>query len=114
MIRNKYLGSQPLSQVQWKAKDSYFWVSLMKAKHDFLCYGSFKIKDMAPKFYFRKTNVWVMQLYSTSIPAYTTLLGTDKAISKVFQTCLLSFSWKQDYIGSQLVVWNNLLFRTVS
>jgi len=36
IIRNKYLGTKPLSQVQRKSGDSHFWASLMKVKRDFL------------------------------------------------------------------------------
>ena len=35
ILRNKYLGSKLLVQVQWKSGDSHFWASLMKVKHDF-------------------------------------------------------------------------------
>ena len=44
-IRNKYLETKPLVQVQWKSGDSYFWESLMKVKIDFLRFGNFVIKD---------------------------------------------------------------------
>ena len=30
IIRNKYLETKPLVQVQWKSGDSRFWASLMK------------------------------------------------------------------------------------
>jgi hypothetical protein len=45
ILCNKYLGSKPLAQVQWKNGDSHFWASLMKVKRDFLRFGSFIIKD---------------------------------------------------------------------
>ena len=45
MLRNKYLGTKPLVQVQWKSGDSHFWAGLMKAKRDFLSFGTFLIKD---------------------------------------------------------------------
>jgi len=45
MLHKKYLGSKPLSQVQWKNGDSHFWASLMKVKPDFLRFGSFIIQD---------------------------------------------------------------------
>jgi hypothetical protein len=44
LIRNKYLCSKPLVQVDWKTIDSHFLSSLMKVKQDFLCFGTFKIK----------------------------------------------------------------------
>uniref|UniRef100_A0A0E0ECU4 Uncharacterized protein n=1 Tax=Oryza meridionalis TaxID=40149 RepID=A0A0E0ECU4_9ORYZ len=51
ILRNKYLGSQPLSQVQWEPGDSHFWASLMRVKPDFL--------KMVLKFGFGKINGWL-------------------------------------------------------
>jgi len=45
LLRNKYLGSKPLIQVEWKNGDSHFWSSLMKVKRDFFRFGSFLVKD---------------------------------------------------------------------
>jgi len=45
MLRKKYLGSKPLSQVQWKNGDSHLWASLMKVKQDFVRFGTFIIQD---------------------------------------------------------------------
>ena len=44
MLRNKYLGTKPLVQVQWKSGDSHFWAGLMKAKRDFLSFGTFLVR----------------------------------------------------------------------
>jgi hypothetical protein len=35
LIRNKYLHSKTLSQVEAKPLDSFFWKGLMKVKEDF-------------------------------------------------------------------------------
>jgi hypothetical protein len=45
LLRNKYLGSKPLVQVERKQGGSHFWASLLKVKHDFLRFGSIIIKD---------------------------------------------------------------------
>jgi hypothetical protein len=45
ILRNKYLGTKPLAQAQWKSGDSHFWASLMKIKQDFLQYRTFIIKN---------------------------------------------------------------------
>ena len=45
LIRNKYIGTKPLVQVQWKNGDSHFWASLMKTKQEFLKFGTFIVKD---------------------------------------------------------------------
>ncbi|WVZ88936.1 LOW QUALITY PROTEIN: hypothetical protein U9M48_035403, partial [Paspalum notatum var. saurae] len=43
--RNKYIGSKPLDQVEWKIGDSHFWSCPMKVKLDFLCFGTFLVKE---------------------------------------------------------------------
>ena len=45
LICNKYIGTKPLVQVQWKNGDSHFWASLMKTKQEFLKFGTFIVKD---------------------------------------------------------------------
>ena len=45
ILRNKYLGTKPLVQIQWKSGDWHFWASLMKVKTDFLQFRIFIIKD---------------------------------------------------------------------
>jgi hypothetical protein len=45
ILCNKYLGTKPLVQVQWKSGDSHFWAGLMKVKNVFLKFGTFTIKD---------------------------------------------------------------------
>jgi hypothetical protein len=43
LLRRKYIGSNVLSKVNWKLRDSHFWVGL--AKKFFFPYCSFSIKD---------------------------------------------------------------------
>jgi hypothetical protein len=45
ILRNKYLYSKSLTQVQVKPYDSHFWRGLMKIKELVLSCGSFKIRD---------------------------------------------------------------------
>ena len=45
VARNKYLASKPLVQAEWKPGDSHFWASLMKAKQEFMRFGTFKISN---------------------------------------------------------------------
>ncbi|WVZ62677.1 hypothetical protein U9M48_012392 [Paspalum notatum var. saurae] len=45
LLRNKYIGSKPLAQVEWKIGDSHFWSCLMKVKLDFLRFGPFRVMD---------------------------------------------------------------------
>ena len=92
MLRNKYLGSQPLSQAQWKAGDSHFWASLMKAKPDFLRFGSFNIKDGSQvRFWEDKWlgNACLREQYPC---LYNVVRHKHATISEIFHTSLLSFS----------------------
>jgi hypothetical protein len=41
LLRNKYVGSKPLSQVKWKLRDSHFWSGLMKVKPAFFAMDPF-------------------------------------------------------------------------
>jgi hypothetical protein len=43
VIHDKYFASKPLVEVEWKQGDSHFWSSLMKAKQEYLRFGSFII-----------------------------------------------------------------------
>ena len=45
ILRNRYLGTKPLVQVQWRSRDSHFLASLMKVKREFLKFGTFHIKN---------------------------------------------------------------------
>jgi hypothetical protein len=45
MLRNKYLRSKSLTQVEAKPYDSHFWRGLMHIKDEVLSLGSFDIKD---------------------------------------------------------------------
>jgi hypothetical protein len=45
MLRNKYIRSKSLTQVEAKPYDSQFWRGLMHIKDEVLSLGSFVIKD---------------------------------------------------------------------
>jgi hypothetical protein len=45
LLRNKYLNSKTLSQVQAKPTDSEFWKGLMMVKDEFFTRGYFKVGD---------------------------------------------------------------------
>jgi len=45
LLRNKYLSTKSLPQVQAKPNDSYFWRGLKKIKEEVLACGFFEIKD---------------------------------------------------------------------
>jgi hypothetical protein len=46
LLRNKYLTTKILSQVQAEPNDSHFWNGLLKVKKKVLDCGTFNIKDV--------------------------------------------------------------------
>jgi hypothetical protein len=57
LLRNKYLHSKALTQVQAKPYDSHFWRGLMKIKDIILSCGSFMIRDVTQIIFWEDT--WV-------------------------------------------------------
>jgi hypothetical protein len=45
ILRNKYLRSQTIGNVQRKLGGSHFWARLMKVKKNFLMHGSFRLNN---------------------------------------------------------------------
>lgn len=45
LLKRKYIGTKPLSQVQRRPGDSHFRAGLMATKNHFFRFGVFKIKD---------------------------------------------------------------------
>jgi hypothetical protein len=45
LLRNKYLKTKTLTQVQYMPVDSQFWAGLMKVKGEFLSLGKFELGD---------------------------------------------------------------------
>jgi hypothetical protein len=111
LIRNKYLGSKPLSQAFWKPGDSHFWSGLMKVKSDFLRFGSFSIKNGT------QIRFWEDQWLGTSplreqYPClYHIVRHKQATVAEVFSSSPFNFSWRRDLIGPKLVAWNELLPR---
>ena len=111
LLKNKYLGSKPLVQVDWKTGDFHFWSSLMKVKQDFLRFGTFKIKNGSHVRFWKDT--WFERqglkdrypgLYSIARKKFITIaeaLTDTKAI----------FSRRRSLIGPRLATWNELRSR---
>jgi hypothetical protein len=45
LLRRKYVGSIPMSQLHWKPRDSHFWADIMATKKFFFPYWAFGIRD---------------------------------------------------------------------
>ncbi|WVZ91642.1 hypothetical protein U9M48_037786 [Paspalum notatum var. saurae] len=95
LIRNKYLGSTPLSQVEWR----HFWSGLLKAKQDFLRFGSFKVKDGSQVRFWE--DIW---LGSTPLRAqypylYNIARPKNITIAEVLSSSPPNLSWRRDLVG---------------
>jgi hypothetical protein len=94
LLRNKYLVSKPLVQVEWEPGDSHFWSSLMKVKHEFLPFGSIIVKD-GPQVRFWEGK-WLSNatlkdqypcLYNIARPKFITIsnvLGSSLPLLRIF------------------------------
>ena len=112
ILLNKYLGTKPLVQVQWRSGDSHFWASLMKVKREFLRFGTFHIKNGSQVRFWedswlnsRPLRYQYPQLYNIVRKKQDTIMG------KVLSTPNSNLTWRRDLIGSKLVIWNNLTSR---
>ena len=111
IIHNKYLGTKPLVQVQWKSGDSHFWASLMKVKRDFLRFGNFVIKDGSQVRFWE--DIWLgnSPLREQYPELYNIVRKKQDTVAEVLRTPSANLSWRRDLIGSKLVMWNNLVSR---
>jgi len=111
IIHNKYLGTKPLVQVQWKSGDSHFWASLMKVKRDFLRFGNFVIKDGSQVRFWE--DIWLgnSPLREQYPELYNIVIKNQDTVAEVLRTPSANLSWRRDLIGSKLVMWNNLVSR---
>ena len=111
ILRNKYLGSKPLVQAQWKSGDSHFWASLMKVTRDFLRFGTFVIKDGSQVRFWEGTWLENSPLRDQYPQLYNIVRKKQDTVADVLSTKIPNLSWRRDLIGNKLVMWNNLVSR---
>jgi hypothetical protein len=111
LIRNKYLGSKPLSQAIWKPGDSHFWSGLMKVKSDFLRFGSFSITNGTQIRFWEDKWLGTSPLREQYPSLYHIVRHKQATVAELCGTLPFNFTWRRDLIGSKLVAWNELLSR---
>ena len=111
ILRNKYLGSKLLVQVQWKSGDSHFWTSLIKVKRDFLRFGTFIIKDGSQVRFWEDTWLGNSPLHDQYPQLYNIVRKKQDTVPNVLRTQISNLSWRRDIIGNKLMMWNNLVSR---
>ena len=111
ILCNKYLGTKPLVQVHWNSRDSHFWVSLMKVKHEFLRFESFIINDGSQVRFWEDTWLGTRPLREQYPQLYNIARKKQDTVAAVLSTQIPNIYWRRDLIGQKLVMWNNLVSR---
>ncbi|WVZ90623.1 hypothetical protein U9M48_036908 [Paspalum notatum var. saurae] len=111
LIRNKYLGSIPLSQVEWRPGDSHFWSGLLRAKWDFLRFSSFQVRNGSQVLFWEDIWLGPTPLRSQYPSLYNIARPKSTTIAEVLSSSPTNLSWRRDLVGPKLVAWNHLLPR---
>jgi len=104
ILRNKYLGTIPLVQVQWKSSDSHFWASLMKAKSEFLRFRTFVIKNGSQVRFWE--DIWLgnTPLRQQYPQLYNIARRKHDMVGQVLSAPTPNLSWCRDLIGNKLTM----------
>ena len=111
ILHNKYLGTKPLVQVQWKSGDSHFRASLMNVKIDFLRFATFIIKDGSQIRFWEDAWLGNSPLRVQYPQLYNIVRKKQATVAEVLSPRIPSLTWRRDLIGSKLAMWNNLASR---
>ncbi len=111
LLRKKYLESKPLVQAEWKSGDSHFWSSLMKAKQDFLRFGTFKINNGSQVRFWEDNWLGNRPLKDQYPGLYSIVRKKFMTIAEVLTVAQPNISWRRSLLGAKLAAWNELLSR---
>ena len=100
-----------MAQVEWKSGDSHFWARLMKAKRDFLRFGTFKVKDGSQVRFWEDKWLGTTTLCEQYRCLYNIARPKHVTIAQALSTSPPNLTWRRDLIGPKLAAWNNLLPR---
>ncbi|WVZ87323.1 hypothetical protein U9M48_033978 [Paspalum notatum var. saurae] len=111
MLRNKYVGSKPLAQVEWKLGDSHFWSCLMRVKPDFFRFGTFLVKDGSQARFWEDTWLDGTPLKDQYPSLYNIARFKFISIAEAMSASPPNFSWRRQLFGTNLDNWLSLLSR---
>lgn len=111
LLRNKYIGSKSLAQVEWKIGDSHFWSCLMKVKPDFLHFGTFLVNDGSQVRFWEDSWLDGSPLKDQYHSLYNITRPKSITIAEAMSSFPPNFSWRRQLYGSNLVDWISLLSR---
>jgi hypothetical protein len=109
LLRNKYLRSKSLTQVEAKPYDSHFWRGLMHIKDEVLSKGSFDIKDGTNVRFW--DDIWIRDKpLKTQYPnLYNIARDPHDTISKIMATSPINISFRRALVDNNLREWLGLV-----
>jgi hypothetical protein len=104
LLRNKYLSSKPLIQVESKQGDSHFLSRLMKVNQDFLRFGTFEIRTRSQVRFWEDR--WLGDIASKrQCPSlYNIVQRKFKTVETVLKSYNINLSWRRFLIGLSLLL----------
>ncbi|WVZ53316.1 LOW QUALITY PROTEIN: hypothetical protein U9M48_004280, partial [Paspalum notatum var. saurae] len=109
LIRNKYLGSTPFPKLNGNLETCTF--GLLKAKQDFLRFGSFKVRDGSQVHFWEDIWLGATPLRTQYPCLYNIARPKNSTIAEVLSFFPPNLSWRRDLVGPKLEAWNNLFPR---
>jgi hypothetical protein len=109
LLRNKYLRSKSLTQVEAKPYDSHFWRGLMHIKDEVLSLGSFDIKDGTNVRFWDDTWIRDKPLKIQYANLYNIARDPHATISKIMATSPLNISFRRALVDNNLREWLGLV-----
>jgi len=102
LLRNKYLSTKSLPQVQAKPNDSHFWRGLMKIKEEVLACGSFQIKDGKQTRFWEDTWVGQRPIKEQYPSIYNIARQPHASVASVLSSEPLNISFRRVLVNEKL------------
>jgi hypothetical protein len=83
----------------------------MKVKNEFLCFGTFLIKDGSQVRFWEDKWLGNSTLREQYPSLYNIARHKQDTVAEVFSTSPLNIFWRRDLIGCKLTAWNDLVLR---
>ena len=105
------MGSNAISQIDWKPGDSHFWSGVMKAKELFFQFGTFSVRDGSQVRFWEDTWLGNNSLMVQYPSLYRIVRHKFVTIKQVLGQENPDISFRRDLLGTRLPAWNELLTR---
>ena len=114
LLKNKYLGSKTLSQVEKQPGDSHFWSGLMKVKQHFLQWTQFKVLNGKQVCFWEDNWLGNTALKDQYPNLYYLAHRKHDTVHKVLGGDLANICFRRNLINNNRRDWLDLLTRTVN